>query len=200
MCKVSCEIEMSKQKIEWFNGLKQFIGECRKKHPIASRDELKVEDEMQCQVIGGNLIAWLEDYGPCLLKERSFLAGIKGWEKDPFIVFTSTEPGLVAANEILKKGPDDIAVLYPKEFTEWLEKNPDTDYLWHIHMWSCFVVPDTVTEEKTNKYTLAQGESYRLHKEGTICGPLFGKGGEHLWKWNCRELILLRECINQWVS
>ena len=63
---------MLKQKTEWFNGLKRFIGECRAKHPIASRGELKVEEEMQCQVIGGNFIAWLEDYGPCLLKERSF--------------------------------------------------------------------------------------------------------------------------------
>ena len=191
---------MQQQGKDWFNELKRFVGERRTKHPIANRDDFKAEDEMQCRIIGGGLIAWLEDHGPQFLQERSFLAKLKGWEKDPFVIFTSTEPGLVAANEILQEDPANIAALYPDEFTQWLKDNPDPDYLWHVHMWSFFETPDSAMQEKAKEYPVAQGESYWLHREGTMCGPLFGRGGDHLWKWDGDEPVLLQECINQWVS
>ena len=192
--------EMQQQKQDWINGLKQFVGVCREKLPIANRDDLKAEEEIQCQIIGGSLIGWLDEYGPQFLQERSFLASIKGWDKDPFIVFTSTEPGLVAAKEILEKETGNIAFLYSKEFTEWLVNNPDPDYLWHIHMWSFFAELDIHMQKKARKYPIDQSDSYWLHKEGTMCGQLFGRGGDHLWKWNGKEPVLLQECINQWVS
>jgi len=115
-------------------------------------------------------------------------------------VFTSTEPGLVAAREILEEGYDTISFLYPEEFTEWLAVNPDPDYRWHVQTWSYFTSVDAVTIEKTKKYPLGDGESYWLHREGTMCGKLFGRGGDHLWKWNGTEPVLLEECINQWIS
>jgi len=59
LIELSYEIEMQQQGQDWFNGLKRFVEECRVKHPIANRDDLKVEEEMQCRIIGGSLIAWL---------------------------------------------------------------------------------------------------------------------------------------------
>lgn len=190
----------------WFDGLTQFVAECRVKRPVANRDDLSSEQEVQCRIIGGSLIAWLEKYGPDLLQERVFLARspmadrFQNCQEDPFIVFTSEQPGLVAAREILEEGPATIAFLYPDEFSEWLIDHPDAEYNWHVHTWSFFTPVDADTAIKAEKYSIAPGESYWLHKEGTMCGHLFGRGGDHLWKWNGHEHVLLEECINEWVS
>ena len=127
-------------------------------------------------------------------------AELQNFEKDPYIVFTSESPGLVAAREILRKGPANIVFLYPDEFTEWLKDNPDPEYRWHIHTWSFFAPVDAATAKKAKKHPCSEGESLWLHKEGTMCGHLFGRGGDHLWKWNGREPELLEEAVNQWVS
>ncbi|NLB54396.1 MAG: hypothetical protein GX811_01270 [Lentisphaerae bacterium] len=191
---------MKEEGQNWFNDLREFITDCRKKKPINDWDNLSVEADSQSRIIGGCFVDWLEKHGPSLLKERAFLAKLNNWEKDPFIVFTSDEPGLVVASEILEEGSDSIACLYPDEFTFWLKKHPDPEYRWHIHTWSYFLPLDKETKKKTKTFPLAAGESYLLHREGTMCGELFGRGYDHLWKWNGEELVLLEESINQWVS
>lgn len=191
---------MNNEGQNWFDGLRQFIHECRAKRPIADRDDFSTMEEMQCRIIGGSLIAWLRQHGPRMIQERAVLAKLQQWEKDPFIVFTSEEPGLVAAGEILEEAGERIVFLYPDEFTDWLEDHPDSDYSWHIHTWSFFAPVDEETAPKAEKYPIADGESLWLHKEGTMCGQLFGRGGDHLWKWNDQEFTLLEECMNQWVT
>ncbi len=46
---------------------------------------------------------------------------------------------------------------------------------------------------KANKHPVADGGSPWLHKVGTMCGQLFGRGGGHLWKWDGQEYTLLEE-------
>jgi hypothetical protein len=191
---------MKEEGQNWFDGLKRFIGECRARRPVAIRDDLSTVEQMQCRIIGGSLIAWLQKYGPLLIQERAMLAELENWEKDPFIVFTSEQPGLVAAREIIDEGPPTIAFLYPDEFSEWLKNHPDPEYRWHIHTWSFFTLADVDNVKKAEKYPMSEGESLWLHKEGTMCGQLFGRGGDHLWKWNGWEAELLEECVNQWVA
>jgi hypothetical protein len=185
---------------KWFEGLRRFADECRKKAPLAERTSLSPAEEVQCRIIGGSLIGWLQKFGPRLLQERAVLATLQDWEKDPFVVFTSEQPGLVAANEILEESPPTIAFLYPDEFTRWTRRHPDTDYRWHVHTWSFFAALDADTAQRAAKHPLAAGETYWLHKEGTMCGPLFGRGGDHLWKWDGSEPALIEECFNQWVT
>ncbi len=124
---------------EWFNKLKQHIDTCRRMDPLPNRDELTTEQEMQCRIIGGSLLAWLEHHGPRLIQERwAILGRMTNVEKDPFIVFTSSTPGLVAAREILEEGVETVVFLRPKEFDRWLKCNPDSEYRWHVHTWSYF--------------------------------------------------------------
>lgn len=118
---------------EWFDGLKAFIEECRAEQPIVERDTLSTIEEMQCRIIGGSLISWLQSHGPRMLQERTFFSKLQQWEDDPFIVFTAEQPGLVAANEILDEPGERIAFLYPQEFNQWLEEHPDPEYFWHVH-------------------------------------------------------------------
>jgi hypothetical protein len=185
---------------KWFDGLKRFVSECRAKRPVVGRKDLSTFEEIQCRIIGGSLISWLGEHGPRLIQERAVEADLQNFEKDPYIVFTSESPGLVAAREILSEGPANMVFLYPDEFTEWLNNNPDSDYRWHVHIWSFFAPVDEEMAKKAVKYPCSEGESLWLHKEGTMCGHLFGRGGDHLWKWNGREPELLEEAVNQWVS
>ena len=191
---------MTEAGLDWFEDLILDVREFRRSHPLAARDTLSLAEEMQCRIIGGSLIGWLQKYGPRFIQERSVLAKLKGWERDPFIVFTSEQPGLIAANEILDGKSFQIAFLYPAEFTRVTKIRPDADYQWHVHTWSYFTTLDADTLQRAAKYPLAPGETYWLHKEGTMCGQLFGRGGDHLWKWNGKEPELLEECFNQWVS
>jgi hypothetical protein len=185
---------------QWFDGLRTFATECRDRRPLIARDALSFAEEMQCRIIGGSLIAWLEKHGPCRLQERAVLASLQGWEKDPFFVFTSEQSGLVAASEILKEGSNTTVLLYPDEFANWLQGHPDQEYRWHVHTWSYFASLDADMAQRAGKYPLAAGETYWLHKEGTMCGSLFGHGGDHLWKWNGKEPTLLEEWFDKWVS
>lgn len=185
---------------KWFQELTAYVAACRATRPIAHRDSLVAADEWQCRIIGGSLISWIEEGGPRLIQERAVLARLKNWEKDPFIVFTSEEPGLIAAQEILGEESARVAFLTPAEFSSWLTSHPDPEYRWHVHRWSYFAPLDQETRKKTAKYPLAGGESYWLHKEGTMCGQLFGRGGDHLWKWDGKDPSLLAECLNHWVS
>ena len=191
---------MKQEGTDWFEGLNAYVAECRKKSPIQDRQDITTAEEMQCRIIGGSLISWLREHGPRLLQERAMFADIEKWEKDPFVVFTSEQPGLVAAREILEGNSGAITFLYPAEFEDWKKLQPDNEYRWHVHMWSFFTPLDSATVEKAQQYPLVPGESYWLHKEGTQCGPLFGRGGEHLWKWDGNKPVLFQECLNQWVS
>ena len=163
----------------WFYGLRQFIADSHVKRPIVDREVLSAGQEMQCRIIGGSLISWLEKHGPRLLQEPAVFAGIEDWEKDPFIVFTSEQRGLVAAREILEGGPMTEAFLYPREFADLLKRHPDLGYRWHVHTWSFFTPVNAETANKARKYPIGPGESYWLHKEGTMSGALFGRGGDH---------------------
>ena len=116
-------IDLKAEGRKWFDGLRRFVSECRAKRLVNIREALSAFEEIQCRIIGGSLIAWLRKHGPGFIQERAVLAELQNYEKDPFIVFTSEQPGLVAAREILSKGPANIVFLYPDEFTEWLEQS-----------------------------------------------------------------------------
>jgi len=67
----------------------------------------------------------------------------------------------------------------------------------NIRMRSCWVVSWT-DGSRLREHGVLPGESYWLHKEGTMYGELFGRGGSHLWKWDGSEPTLLEECFEQW--
>jgi hypothetical protein len=191
---------MNDQGRQWFEELQAFIDECRAERPIPEREALSSMEEMQCRIIGGCLISWLQEHGPRMIQERAVLSKTQNWEEDPFIVFTSQQPGLAAAQEILEDAGESVAFLHPEEFTQWLENHPDPDYVWHVHTWSYFAPVEEDMAEEAKEHPVAEGETLWLHKEGTYCGTLFGRGGDHLWKWDGKELTLLEEGIHTWIS
>jgi hypothetical protein len=186
---------------DWFNGLKQHIAECRAKKPLVDRAKLTIEHEMDCRIIGGSLLGWFRRFGPRLLQERAMLTHLNTeWEKDPFIIITSQQAGLVAAKEVLEGGADRVAMLYPREFKEWLTGHPDDEYQWHVHISSQIRPMDDHMLALAQQYPIGEGESCILHEESTTCGKLFARGGVSLWKTDGKDVALLEEALTHWVS
>jgi hypothetical protein len=143
---------------------------------------------------------WLSDWGPQLLQERAVLSSLQGWDKDPLICFQSDLPGLVAAGEIL--GDESAAVVWGLSADFESLPTRDDEFRYHVELRSSLlpVSPEVVDPELRRKHPLSGSEAYLFHRDESILGPLFARGAHHLWKWNGRELLLLEEAFETWVS
>ena len=189
-------------KQDWESALTEHFDREYSAHPLPERARFSKAKEYQCCSVGGTLIAWLEDYGPRLLQEREVLRHALEVESDPTIIFTSTVPGLVAAKEILDPRPASVFYFLEDDFTSFLSRHPDPTFQWHVVYSSYFthqLDADTLARAVA-KYKLRSTERFWLHRESSMLAPLFGRGGDHLWKWNGRKPTLLEESFNTWVS
>ena len=186
----------------WFANLRQEVLGLRKRTPLPPIVGLNEAEEWQRRIIGGSVIAWLEQHGPAFLRERKVLHKTMNVDPDPGIVFTSNIPGLLAAQEIIGDGGQEVVYLHEKEFQRWLKKNPDPEYRWHVHFWSFFREPvDKILAAKFKKaYPMDKNFSCWQHSEGTMWGVLAGRGGDHLWQWDGVEPRLIEEAFHSWVS
>jgi hypothetical protein len=186
----------------WFDELKKFVAEARLRDPLPDRSTLDRAQEIQCRIVGGSIISCFQRTGPEFLQERAALGHLRGLEPDPYIVFTTNLPGLVAVAEIFPEPTPEIAFLDPQEFSEWSSQNPDPTYAWHVHAYSFFRASVSVKDlgESADRFPLAPGIEYWQHTEGSWWGELAGRGGEHLWSWDGENASLLEEAFSQWVS
>lgn len=184
----------------WFEDLRAFAEKRREAIPIAELSNLAPFEAAQCRIIGSTLLSWLQEDGPFFLKERETLDFERCLEKDPFIVFSSDQPGLTAARDIIDVSSTRIVYLHRNDFDSWMRDRPDDDFKWHVHLWSYFCPFEADSSGKEVGYELADGESFVLHEVGHMCGPLFGQGCGHLWKWDGDELTILEEAFMEWVS
>jgi hypothetical protein len=184
----------------WFEGLQAFAAAEHGAHPVPCRDTLPLKARWERRIVGAGFCHWLKHDAPGYQRERACFAGLKGWERDPYVVFTSSDAGLAAAREILGDTPDRVACLRPRELERWLAQAPDPEYRWHIHTWSYFARPDREMMRIASRYPLAGGESFWMHREGTFCGRLMGQGADHLWKWDGKEPVLLDGATRERVS
>ena len=187
---------------DWFGNLRQEVSGFRERIPLPPATNLSDAHEWQRRIIGGSLIAWLERHGPAILRERQVLHKLMDVDPTPGIVFTSNIPGLLAAQEIIEVDSQEIIYLHEKEFQDWLKKNPDPEFKWHVHFWSFFRDPvDKKFASKYKKaYPLNKELFYWQHSEGTMWGALAGRGGDHLWQWDGVEPKLLEEGFQSWIS
>ncbi|HJN08051.1 MAG TPA: hypothetical protein QF564_05120 [Pirellulaceae bacterium] len=186
----------------WFSSLASHIKELRQTYPIPQRETLDPSDEWECQIIGSSVLNWLRNIGPKFVDERCVLHKMLEIEEDPYVVFTSESPGLVAANQIIGEDDERIAYLSAEQFENWLVKNPDDSYRWHVHFWSYFtkLPSNEILEQARREYPLFDEDTYWQHVEGTFWATNAGRGVDHLWRWNGVELELLEEAISSWVA
>jgi len=187
---------------QWFQQLTGHIQELRTNRPLPERNQLNDVEEWQCRIVGSAWMLWFEEVGPNFLQERNLLHKIRQIEPDPYIVLVSNTPGLVAAEEIVGSGDKRVAFLYEEEYQEFLSKNTDSDFRWHIYVWSFFqdkLDPEMLLEPM-ERHPISDDDVYWQHNEGTWWAHLACRGVEHLWKWNGVEPELLEEALVHWVE
>jgi len=187
---------------EWADELRRFAAARRAARPLPERDALTPAQERQCRIVGGALLAWLQDHGPRFLQERATMAALLEVEPDPAIVFTSDLPGLVAAQEILGSEHELVTFLLEEEFADAEVRTADPGYIRHVHVWSRFL-PELETKFAAlarSKHPIRPGDRYWQHAEGTMWAPNAGRGVDHLWRWDGSEPELLEEALTHWVA
>jgi hypothetical protein len=164
--------------------------------PIVPRDALSPLAEQQNRILGLDLIEWNNNIADGLLSERTLLLR----HKDPVIFFISTMPGLLASQEIIDDEKSPFVWGLPEDFDSFEER--DEDFIFHVEYRSLFkeLESDADVKELTKSHPLEPGERYLIHTVESVMGPLFARGGEHLWKWDGKKLELLEEAWRTWVS
>ena len=165
--------------------------------PIVPRNALSPLAEWQNRILGADLIQWNNNHADSLLSERAVL---QNWHKNPVIFFISTMPGLVASQEIIGDELGRFVWGLPEDFDSFEER--DEEFIFHVEYRSLFKEPesDADVKELTKSHPLGPGESHFIHTVESVMGPLFARGGEHLWKWDGEKLGLLEEAWRTWVS
>jgi hypothetical protein len=193
---------MAKTLAEWMAQFRQHAEECRASVPLPSRDTLTPAEEWRCRIIGSSLLRWLRETGPRFLQERAVMHKILEIDRNPFIVFTSDMPGLVAAQEIVGADHEQVGFLLEDEHAAWPPQLVDPDYRWHVHVWSLFrpKMAQEFEAEARARYPIAAGCDYWQHGKGTMWAVSAGRGVDYLWQWDGHEPALLEEAFSHWVS
>ncbi|RBP37326.1 hypothetical protein DES53_11464 [Roseimicrobium gellanilyticum] len=191
----------SKQGEVWRQALRKVFDTEIATMDLPERSNLSPADAEQCRILGRTLIQWLEGHGPLMLQERAFIEETLHEPTEPDIIFVSSTPGLVAARQILNPKPERVFYFPADRFDAFCEAHPDPEFYWHVTYQSDFPELDAEEIERAKKeHPIEPAEKYWLHREATTMGPLFGRGGNHLWKWDGTRQKLLQEGFSSWIS
>jgi hypothetical protein len=186
---------MNKQ--NWSVSLKSFTQAQREQTPIPLRNSLSEEEEWQCRIIGGDFLGWCQHHFRDILQQRMALR-IGDFDPNPIIVFTTTMPGLVAAQEIMPEPSENLVYLLHSEFKKWEKKHLVADFKFHIHHWSYFrPIDQEILTRAQEVFPEVKAAEYRIHTSGELWGKHCGVEDEHLWRWNGQQLELLEESFSQ---
>jgi hypothetical protein len=186
----------------WAKQLQDYIAVCRAAFPLPNREDLTPIEEWQCRIVGGSLLSWLREHVPRILQERAVLSKLLALDPEPFVVFTSNLPGLVAAREIIGQDQEAIGYLLEDEYASPPLLAADNGFRSHIHVWSYFpqmVGADFESAART-KHAIAKECTFWEHDEGTMWATNAGRGAAHLWQWDGEKPELLEEAFTSWIA
>lgn len=182
-------------KEKWTAALRAYAAEASSTRPPGTKRNLSEEDEWQRRIIGGDLIQALEDRLPRILQVRSALLA-RNFDRDPAVVFTTNDPGLIAASQILPADDRSVVCLGMEEFVRWKAVHPDEEFRFHIHLWSTFQNVDAAHALAASaKYPRLSADDLRFHVSGELWGSGCGHETRHLWQWRYGEMDLVEEAF-----
>ena len=184
-------------KLERSTSLTSYIQAQREAVPIPERESLTAEEEWHCRIIGGDFLSWQQNELPHILRQRTALKAAT-FDPDPLLIFTTTMPGLVAAQEIMPSPPEQLAYLLHDEFSRWETENPAGTFTFHIHRWSYFKRPDPASlGEARAAFPTVPAAEFRVHSSGTLWAEHAGTDNAHLWRWTGSDMELLQESFSR---
>jgi hypothetical protein len=180
----------------WLQELKKHTANYRASRPIPGRNDLSLPQQFQLHIIKGSLLSRINNLPSSTAPDFDEETG-----HEICIVFTSNEPGLVAAKEIMLEQNIPLVYLYPEELNYFLQRFPDNEYRYHAHIWSHFLEElDSDTKRIAKRYPVNDTEIYWLHVEGIMQGQQLARGLEHLWSWNGTHTKLLKKSFLHWAT
>jgi hypothetical protein len=188
---------------EWQDAIARHFDEEYAAHLLPSKELLTKAEDFQRRTIGSTIYHWLKETGPELLQERELVKDPFGdADSHPVIVLLSTVPGLVAASDMMPARQKRVFYFKEKAFNRFYERHPDPKFLWHVTYASYFMedLDAGVLAKAQGRYQIADGERYWLHRETSMLGELFGRGMDHLWKWDGEKATMLEQGFNTWVA
>ncbi|RJX17071.1 MAG: hypothetical protein C4575_14145 [Desulforudis sp.] len=159
---------MNKQ--EWTTALVTFSRSQFASNPIPDLDKLTDEEKWQYRIIGGGIVGFLEHGLPHIFQERQVVL-MKNCDPDPFVVLTSTIPGLVAIEEVISDSSKSIVALLQADYEKWEQQNPVDEFNFHVHHWSYFRELDKeLLARAIEAYPSTNPDHFRIHTEGYMWG------------------------------
>lgn len=182
-------------KIDWLHGLEHFLQIQRKNTPVPSVESLSDEQDWQRRVIGGDLISWARKHSSFVLEQRASL-GFLDLDPEPVVVFTTSIPGLIAADDILGQAKHQWFYMLDTEYQQWLNQGTFDNYRFHIHLHSQFVsIEPEILLMSQKQFPKVPSDQLRTHFTGCLWGKNCGVNATHLWVWNHQETKLLEEAF-----
>lgn len=174
--------------------LHDYVAEQRRARPTTPREQLSAEQEIMCQVGGGEILRWLNRGIGGILNQRSVFTRMIAYDPQPTVVFLLDEPGLVAFDEILPQPPAMVIGLPADEFAAWPQAQSDPDKLVHIEVGSRFELPsDGEKVQLAEQFGAENVELLRMHRCGVHWGSMAGSEESHVWISRNGTLELLEE-------
>lgn len=164
-------------------------------HPIPQREQLTPEQEWQCQVIGGELISWLEGPLMHIMGQRQILSKLRFFDSEPLILFSTTPAGLVAAQTIFETASDRVIFLDHGLWQQFSARYSEAEYAgFVVHHWSYF--SDQISPRAQAHAGQAPRKSLRVHTAGEWWGERCGLEARHLWSFQNDSGHLLEEAFD----
>lgn len=182
---------------QWRNELEAFISSRRAIHR-PRQGLLPIEDE-QRRVTGGVLIQFFE-----FLEKSASEALYPQLADHPLperlFLFISDEGGLQAAKTLMDLDSEQAMAILKEEWRAFLESpgvDEDEEFIHHYQFWSVW---HQNVPANWDVPPLEPGFAYWIHEEGFALADGVGRGAQHLWRWDGKELTLLKEVMSSWTN
>lgn len=184
---------------DWRDALAAFALEHRGDLEIPDGHHVDPLTNWRRRVTGGVLLQFLDfvqsgdvyEHFDSVLEDRPL--------HERLFLFLTDISGAIAARELIQADTDRALWILKEEWSAWLsdpETDDDDQYDKHYEFWSVWHQNLQADWEVDD----LEGEEYWVHEEGFALADRAGRGAQHLWRWDGREMHKVEEAITSWSS
>ncbi|MFU8804444.1 MAG: hypothetical protein ACNA8W_11585 [Bradymonadaceae bacterium] len=163
-----------------------------------TEEELSPLQNWQRRITGGLIVQFFEFLEKSDLEELYPALKELPLHRRVFLLVTD-EPGMIAARELMDMDSPQAIALLKEEWRALLESDDFDEDETYVHHYQCWSVWHQIIPTGWELPTDVGGEFW-VHEEGFALAGEAGRGAQHLWVWDGREMTLSKETMTSWVS
>lgn len=180
----------------WYCALSMWIFDCREESPIPEQTSLSQEERARKKQIESYIRHWWSVRYPEIVAARLREIGHFITAEPWVVLFTSDFPGIAAAEEAMVPDfPRGHMYLLCQEYDEWVQRQPDNGFIWHIRVSILFQDPadSGIVIKASEMFPDVPPGQLRIQsiteqwRDGSFTKT------DKLWRWSGREFSLLAE-------